>query len=229
MEAQHTRLPRWQDKSLAEKVDVLYEMVNALYAYTLQDARLNILAILDEHQCGDDKETDDLNAMRRMILQHPNILNMNCEVGHLTGSALVVDLNSGKFVLHYHRYLNLWLPFGGHPEFETDMALVALREATEESGFPDLTFFPPTTSPKPLDIDIHTIPETHDRPEHLHLDWRYLLATQHPEKLGGGDGESDQFEWLAFDEVANFESELDPALRRFIQKAAKVVQENLRR
>jgi 8-oxo-dGTP pyrophosphatase MutT (NUDIX family) len=224
MQPQHARLPLWEDKNLAEKVDTLYEMINTLYAYTLQEARLKVLSILDQHPATDQKESDDLAIIRRMTLQHPNIFNMNCEVGHLTGSALVVDLTSGRFVLHYHRYLNLWLPFGGHPDYETDMALVALRESTEESGLPDLRFFPHTNSPRPLDLDVHTIPASKGRPEHLHLDFRYLLATNHPDQLHAGMDESDQFIWLDFASVEDFDEELDPALQRFIGKARQVVE-----
>ena len=157
------------------------------------------------------------------MLQYPNIFNMNCEVGHLTGSGLVVDLKRCRFLLHYHRYLNLWLPFGGHPNFETDMALVALRESIEESGLDDLKFFPPTDKPLPLDLDIHTIPASNGRPEHLHLDFRYVLVTEQPENVHAGTDESDQFEWVEFDRVGEFAGELDAALRRFIGKTGRVV------
>ena len=68
---------------------------------------------------------------------------MNCEVGHITASAIIVETESQRTLLHFHRRLDRWLQVGGHAEYETDPAQVALREAREETGLPDLAFHPP--------------------------------------------------------------------------------------
>src|SRR5262245_7797506 len=62
--------------------------------------------------------------------------------GHFTGSALVTNPGRDKVLLMHHKLLRRWMQFGGHADGEPDLAAVALREATEESGFPVHAFSP---------------------------------------------------------------------------------------
>ena len=91
-----------------------------------------------------------------------------------------------------------------------------MREAIEETGLPDLAFYP---APKPLDIDVHAIPATAAEPRHLHLDFRYLLLTRSPAHLNPAAGESTRFRWLAFDAALALGDAIDPALKRLMRKA----------
>jgi len=218
----HAKLPIWDHKSDAEKIEVLQDWLLDIYQLQLTDARNNLLNTLATHQPADQKETDDLQQMQHLIQQHPNIMRPTCEVAHITGSALVIHTGTGRVLLHYHKTLVRWLQFGGHAEDETDFAQVALREAHEESGLPDLRFYPDTNVTTPLDIDIHTIPSRKNQPEHLHLDLRYLLATNEPDATSVTQGESSRFRWLSFDEALGMVDEVDPALRRLIRKAQAI-------
>lgn len=214
----HAQLPRWDSKSDPQKLDTLHKLVMDLYRYQLDETMTKIVALLDNHRPADDKETQDIVTIKTLISQHPNILNMNCEVGHLTASAIVIDITTGRFLLHYHRRLGRWLQFGGHTDYETDLAHVALREAQEECGLPDLAFLPNSHHPIPIDIDVHTIPENGDFPEHLHLDFRYVLTTSQPTILAPEAGESTQFRWLTYDELLMMQDEIDASLLRLIRK-----------
>jgi 8-oxo-dGTP pyrophosphatase MutT (NUDIX family) len=160
--------------------------------------------------------------MKQLVKLHPNIMSQNCEAGHITGSALVCD-NQGRCLLHHHKKLNRWLQVGGHAEYETDFADVALREAQEETGLPDLKHFPNADNPFPIDFDIHTISATDTGPEHVHLDFRYMLMTNRSEQINIPEGESKKFVWATFDEILNptdpdDKKLLDPALKRLISK-----------
>ncbi len=115
-----------------------------------------------------------LGSVREQMLafvdEHSDALLRSCLVGHLTGSALVMDDASGKVLLLHHAKLQRWLQPGGHADGEGDLGAVALREATEETGLQGLELMRPA-----IDLDIHVIPARGSEPEHLHLDVRYLV------------------------------------------------------
>lgn len=175
-----------------------------------------IAALLAAHQPADEKEAADMQIISQMLRETDNLMDRHYPAGHVTGSALVLDAGSGRFLLHYHKKLSRWLQFGGHAEAEeNDPAQTALREAREESGLPDLRFL----TDQPLDIDVHTIPARADQPEHLHLDFRYALLTSMPEALTVGEDESDRWRWFGVQQLREGEIALDAALWRLIEKA----------
>ena len=112
--------------------------------------------------------------LRSRILQwldeHDDALYRTCLKGHLTGSAVIIDPTRPATLLIHHKKLKMWLQPGGHADGQGDLAQVALREATEETGLTSLKVLSPA-----IDLDIHTIPERGDEPEHLHLDVRFLV------------------------------------------------------
>lgn len=179
-----------------------------------------IAALLAAHQPADEKEAADIQTIKRMLSETDNLMDRHYAAGHVTGSALVLDARTGRFLLHYHKKLSRWLQFGGHAEAEEDdPAQTALREAREESGLPDLRFL----SDQPLDIDVHPIPARGDQPDHLHLDFRYELITAMPEALKAGADESDRWRWFTPEEARAQQITLDAALWRLIGKAMGVL------
>ena len=219
MPPQHARLPLWLDKTADQKLDALRDLVIDLYAYHFSKARADLLALLEAHTPADDKEACDMERIKALVLAHPNIMSMSCEVAHITASAAIIEPESRRTLLHYHKRLGRWLQVGGHAEYETDFARVALREAREETGLPDLEHHPPRAVPKPLDYDVHTIPQDRNKPEHLHLDFRYVLVTHQPEALAPAAGESLQFRWLDCAEVTDMRAAIDGSLQRLLRKA----------
>ena len=69
---------------------------------------------------------------------HSEALDRTCRPGHLTGSALVADPADRRILLMFHSKLERWLQPGGHADGDGDLARVALREATEETGIAGL-------------------------------------------------------------------------------------------
>jgi 8-oxo-dGTP pyrophosphatase MutT (NUDIX family) len=94
--------------------------------------------------------------------------------GHFTGSALVMSHRCDKVLLMKHKFIGRWMQFGGHADGVSDLAYVALREASEESGFPQDSFTP---CGGVFDIDIHPIAANPEKgePAHEHFDVRILL------------------------------------------------------
>ena len=223
----HAQLPLWDEKSSEQKLEAMREMIDDLYGAVYENARKAILKNLADAKkvFSDEKEVRDMVKMRELVTQYPNILSPNCEIGHITGSALVCDSNY-RVLLHHHKNLKRWIQFGGHVDFEMDIADVALREASEETGLNDLRHHPHTKNPKPIDFDIHTIPANKNRPEHLHLDIRYMLITNEPHNLNPPEEESQDFLWADYRNILNPSDPddatlLDPALLRLIAKCGE--------
>ena len=130
--------------------------------------------------------------------------------GHLTGSALVIDSTGERVLLLLHAKLGRWLQPGGHADGDHQLAGVALREATEETGIVGLRVLVPA-----VDLDVHEIPERGSDPIHLHLDARFVVIAP----IGAtvvGNSESRELRWLTRAEAIELSDE--PGLIRLIDR-----------
>ncbi len=110
--------------------------------------------------------------------------------GHLTGSALVVDHECRSMAVLLHRKLRRWLQPGGHADGDTQLAAVALREATEETGMAGLRVLVPA-----VDLDVHRVDHGDALGEHLHLDLRFVVVAPPGAELHGNH-ESLDLRWV---------------------------------
>lgn len=141
--------------------------------------------------------------------RHPDALLRSCRDGHLTGSALVVDTTGDALVLMFHKKLQRWLQPGGHADGDGDLARVALREATEETGIAGLT-----VASDVVDIDIHRVDPPREEP-HLHLDVRFLVRAPGGASLVGNH-ESLDVAWVRFEDLADYDA--DASLYRLARR-----------
>lgn len=141
-----------------------------------------------------------LRAVRRQMLDfvdaHPDALLRSCAPGHLTGSALVVDPATRRVLVLHHTKLRRWLQPGGHADGDANLAAVALREATEETGIDGLRVAVPA-----IDLDVHLVEPPKEAPHHHH-DVRFLVVAP-PGAIATGNHESTALRWVGVEELAS--------------------------
>ncbi len=148
---------------------------------------------------------EEQGTTRRFITfveAHPDCFERHLSIGHVTGSAWVVNQAGTHVLLTHHKKLNMWLQLGGHADGNSNILEAALREVQEESG---LKAFDPVSNPI-FDVDIHRIPEHKSTPEHDHHDIRFAVRAVGSDDYIVSD-ESHDLAWVEIDQLAEFTTE----------------------
>ncbi|MEQ6121749.1 NUDIX hydrolase [Reichenbachiella sp. MALMAid0571] len=132
------------------------------------------------------------------LLEFPNCFERTLLTGHITASAWITDQSMKNTLLLHHRKLGRWLQPGGHADSIEDVVAVAKKEMEEETGLSSFYlaqngFF---------DIDIHSIPERGNVPEHEHYDIRFHFIAKKPNEVVKNE-ESLNIKWIPLEEVLN--------------------------
>jgi 8-oxo-dGTP pyrophosphatase MutT (NUDIX family) len=160
---------------------------------------------LDAHEASMTAETI------RFVESHQDCLKRELSVGHITGSAWVVDSTRTRALLTHHRKLEKWLQLGGHADGDSNLLAVALREAREESGLKKVR----ATSREIFDVDRHWIPVRQDEPAHWHYDVRFMLEADPDEPLKM-TSESKELAWVEIAQVTTLNAE--ESMARMVRK-----------
>lgn len=173
--------------------------------------QINAAAVDVEQSAGDRSE------VLSFVAGHKDAAFRTCPSAHLTGSALVVDPLHQRTLLMLHRKLGRWFQPGGHADGDTNLAAVALREATEETGLKGLSVLLPA-----IDVDVHVV-EPPKEPPHKHLDVRFIV-------LVGEDGhesaneESLALRWVGLDDLGSLEPAIDPGTEHLVRRGLALVE-----
>jgi 8-oxo-dGTP pyrophosphatase MutT (NUDIX family) len=135
------------------------------------------------------------------IEENENCFERSLLIGHITASAFVYDPNVSKVLLLHHKKLDKWLQPGGHCDGNKNTVEVALTEVWEETG---LKISNPSN--RIFDLDIHTIPEHKNIPEHQHFDVRYLFEVD-SNVLLTQNHETNELKWVPIAEIENYTEE----------------------
>ena len=159
--------------------------------------RNNLLTLLKNHNPTDLQEVIFTKQITEFVHENPDCFERSLLIGHVTGSAWIVDKSRQFTLLTHHRKLDKWFQTGGHCDGDSDVLNVAMKEAMEETGLTDIQ----AISPNIFDIDIHEIPERKGVPTHLHYDVRFLLEADMNEPLIISS-ESSDLAWIELSKVS---------------------------
>ncbi|HEY7566129.1 MAG TPA: NUDIX domain-containing protein [Gemmatimonadaceae bacterium] len=142
----------------------------------------DLAAALNEYTPQTDAEARDVARLRALVAEGDPWSRSSPL--HVTGSAVVVHPETARVLLRWHERMQSWLQVGGHADIgEVHPFDIALREAREETGLPDLTAWPDPARPLLIHVAIVPVPAGRGEPSHEHGDVRYLLATSRPADL----------------------------------------------
>lgn len=154
---------------------------------------LDLWAASLHHKPATERERASVEEMRQGLLTLERPFDESSDPLHVTASAIVVD-GGGRFLLHKHKRLGIWVQPGGHVDGDEKLHDAAMREALEETGIP---LAHPNGRPRLLHVDAHD-----GGRGHRHLDIRFLLIGAGGVDFDPGANESQELAWLTEDEVA---------------------------
>lgn len=170
--------------------------------------RRDLIQKLENYSPEDNNEKAFRASFLLFINAHEDCFERSLQIGHITGSAWIVNKTYDKALLTHHMKLDRWLQLGGHADGETDIIKVSTKEALEESGLSTLEL----VSESIFDIDIHTIPARKTDPEHLHYDIRMLFEADENEVLIVNH-ESKNLAWIPLDKLEHYSQNNESILR----------------
>jgi len=129
--------------------------------------------------------------------------------GHIVASGFVYARREAKFLMLYHKDLDMYLYPGGHVNADDENILeAAIREVKEETGLIDIKqFYTCNNKLVPIDIDTHEIGynERLNLPKHNHFDFRYFFIVDRVKDIKIDTYEHSDYRWISARELAKNE------------------------
>jgi len=163
-----------------------------------------------------EQEEKDKEMILRYLSSGEPVFSRESTGAHMSASAWVVNKSRDKVLMAYHNIYDSWAWTGGHADGETNLLMVAVREAMEETGI---------TVVKPVSEDIFSLEvltvDGHEKrgayvSSHLHLNVTYLLEGDDREALHKKEDENSAVGWFGMEECLTAVNE--PWMRERIYK-----------
>ncbi len=164
--------------------------------------RNDLLSKLQNYRNHWPDETTMIDRLIQFVESNLDCFERSLAIGHVTGSAWVVNQAGTHVLLTHHKKLDMWLQLGGHVDGNPNVLDAAMREAVEESGLTNLG----CVSSEVFDIDIHLIPERKTEPAHYHHDIRFAFQATDSEDYVVSD-ESHDLAWVEIQRLEDYTSE----------------------
>ena len=161
-----------------------------------------LLSKLNRYQPFDAHEYSMCERIVKFVKENPDCFERTLLIGHITGSAFIVNKRHTHTLITHHQKLDKWLQLGGHSDGDPNTMNVALREAEEESGLKTIA----PISEDIFDVDVHKIPARKNEPAHYHYDIRFLFEADDAEKLIITN-ESNDLRWIPLERMEEYTTE----------------------
>lgn len=180
--------------------------------------RLDFIEELKTYRTSYSEEEIMLIRMISFVEKHENCFERSLEIGHMTASCWVLNVQTSQVLLLFHKKLQKWLQPGGHCDGNQNIREVAEKELEEETGLrissDDLAIF---------DVDIHTIPQKGEIAEHEHFDVRFLFKFD-GSQTAQVNHESEGLQWVSISDLVGDETE--NSIKRMAQKSLSLFNYN---
>ncbi len=172
---------------------------------------------------ANEQEEADKPVILRALAQDPLCFD-RCAQAHIACSIWVVDPSMQQTLLVYHNIYDSWSWIGGHADGERDLAAVAMRELTEETGVANAQ--PVDCGPggiyslEVLTVDGHVKRGAYVS-SHLHLNVTYLAVADPREPIRMKPDENSGVRWAPIDDAIRLSTEpwiRDRIYRKLIDK-----------
>lgn len=176
--------------------------------------RQPLLSLLRQHTPFDPEEHTMWQETIRFVEENPDCFERWLTIGHVTGSAWIIDDAQTSVLLMHHRKLNKWFQPGGHADGDSDILRVAMKEAQEETGLETVSIL----SSSIFDVDVHLIPANAKEAAHYHYDIRFLFSANSLQPLTI-NSESKDLVWVPLSEVERYNN--SNSLLRMVRKMGR--------
>ena len=184
------------------------------------------MALIDDiraYRPVNEQEQADKLVILRALGNDPNCFDRSAQA-HMACSIWVVDPTLTQTLLVYHNIYDSWSWIGGHADGERDLAAVALRELSEETGMANAQLV--DCGPGGVySIEVLTVDGHVKRGEyvssHLHLNVTYLAVADPREAVRMKPDENSGVRWAPIEDAVRLSTELwirDRIYRKLIDK-----------
>lgn len=167
-----------------------------------------LLKIIDDYLTvyPDEKERQEqfLNYLNNY--NDEQIVDWNNFEGHVVAGGFIYAKQDKKFLVLYHKDLEMYLYPGGHVDSNDKSPLeAAIREIKEETGLDNFVELKVANNELvPLDIDTQKIRynERLNLPSHYHFDFRYLFMIDKILNIKVDANELSEYKWISLEELS---------------------------
>ena len=155
-----------------------------------------------------EKEKRDKELMVVLLQDYPEqILYRSLLFAHLSASAMIFNPTRDKVLMIYHNIFHNWTMTGGHMDGVSDLLVVALKEAKEETGIKTLKLLTEDI----LSIEVLPVNGHYKNgeyvPAHLHLNATFGFEANEEEPLRICGGENSGVAWLPITDLNQYSNE----------------------